>query len=515
MKRVSTLFLLFLFSIVSVSAQVDVTWGIPQKQLRKTRLNNLLGHDDAYVYAVRADLSLFATHEPIVERYKLTDMGLDYSKTIQFSMQGRTMDVESLFLINKKILAFGSLYDKEKNVNVLYAEVLDNTCTVEKAWMQIASVNADKKNNSGSFFAAMSDDSLHILIVINPPYDKAANENYTLQLLDSDLKTEWKKEIAPPYLDQYFALDNFIVSKKGDVYMLATISKDKSVMSPHERRTLPTYYNSVLLYDRAADALQEFKVNLDPKFISDVKIAVNDSGDIICAGFYSNKSSFEATGTFYLKIDRKTKAVVTQGTMDFSKDFLEQFMSPQKAAHGKELPDYDLRYLVQRDDGGAILVAEQYYEVLVQSYDPTAKMYTYTYYYYYNEIIVVSIDPDGGISWAKKIPKYQVSRNDVGYYSSFAFAVSGDKMYFMFNDNPKNLKLKDKGRYKYLSNPKRSVATLVTMDSRGNQDRQAMFNNNDLKIILRPKLFLQCNEHELILYGEKGSTFKLANVKIE
>jgi hypothetical protein len=130
---------------------------------------------------------------------------------------------------------------------------------------------------------------------------------------------------------------------------------------------------------------------------------------------------------------------------------------------------------------------------------------------------VISINPDGLILWAKKIPKYQVSRNDGGYYSSFTFAVSGNKMYFMFNDNAKNLKNKseDTEKYRYMNNPKKSVAVLVTMDSNGNQDRQSMFNNNDLKIILRPKIFMQINEKKMILYGEKGNTYKLADVRIQ
>ena len=77
-----------------------------------------------------------------------------------------------------------------------------------------------------------------------------------------------------------------------------------------------------------------------------------------------------------------------------------------------------------------------------------------------------------------------------------------------------NLKTQEGGKYRYMSNPKKSMAVLVTMDSHGNQDRQSMFNNRDLKIILRPKLFLQTGENRMILYGEKGSTYKLADVKI-
>ncbi|HTL83413.1 MAG TPA: hypothetical protein VL651_16975 [Bacteroidia bacterium] len=510
-KFLSLLFLIPLFA----TAQIDVNWGLPQKQIRKTELTTMLGEDSTGIYALRADLALFGSREPILERYKKSDMGLDYSKHISMRLPSNVeLESQSVFYLAGKFVVFGSTYDKIKNLNELYYCMLDDRGFVTKEWTVVATIAAEKESNSGSFFATLSNDYRHILLIINPPFEKASNEKYTLQLLDSDMNTSWTKDISPPYQDQFFSLDNYIVSTQGDVYMLATVSKDRSVMTRAQRRATPTYYHTVLIYDRSTDELVEYKVDLDPKFISDVKMTVNDSGDIICAGFYSNKSSNDVIGSFFMKIDKKTKEVVKQGTMDFSQDFLAEFMSPRKVKSGKELANYDLKYLVLRDDGGAVLVAEQYYEILVQNYDPASKMYTYTYYYYYNEIIVVSINADGQIAWEKKIPKYQVSRNDLGYYSSFSFAVSGDKMYFMFNDSPKNMDLKNGDKYKYMTNPKKSVAVLVTMDSYGNQQRQAMFSNDDLKIILRPKLFMQSSDTQLYLYGEKGSTFKLASVKI-
>lgn len=515
MNRLFPLLFAFVLLPAGLFAQIEVTWGVPQKQQRKTSLNDLLGQDGSYVYALRNEYSLFGSNDPIIERYKTGDMSLDYSKPLSMKRSdGKQMRAESVYFIGGNIMAFASYYDRDKDENLLYAELLDAHSTVTKPWVELASISATKRNNPGSFYMGLSMDSMHVLLVVNPPYDKYANEKYTLQLIDKDLNTAWKNAITPPYKDEFFALDDFTVSKKGDVYMLATISKDKSVMTRSERREQPTYYHTVLVYEPQSNALEEYKVDISPKFISDVTFVLDTAGNIICSGFYSNKSSNAIIGTFYMKIDKETKKVSSQGTKDFDKGFLAEFMSAKKASKGKELYDYDLKHLVLRDDGGAVLVAEQFYEVLVQSYDPQTKMYTYTYYYYYNDIIVVSVNPDGSISWAKKIPKYQVSHNDGGFYSSFAFAVSGDKMYFMFNDNPKNLKTQDSEKYRYMNNPKRSTAVLVTMDSNGNQDRQAMFSNKDLKIVLRPKLFLQTSEHRMILYGEKDSTYKLADVKI-
>ncbi|CAN5277367.1 hypothetical protein BH09BAC5_BH09BAC5_11760 [soil metagenome] len=509
----------FLFLIpIALPAQLEVTWGVPQKKPRKTAMTQMLGQDGKFVYALRSEYSLFGNHYPIIERYKLSDLSLDYSKVISMSgPMNKELAPDEIYFISQNIIVFAHCYNKEKDLNQLFCEILDEHGSVKKEWTVVAAIPALKKSNPGSFYTGLSQDSANILVVVNPPYDEYANEKFTLKLLDKDLATKWEKTIIPPYKDEFFSLDNFIVASNGDVYMIATVSKDKSVMSRHDRRSTPTYFHTVLMYEHESDNLKEFQISLDPKFISDVSMTVNEKGDIICAGFYSNKSSASIIGTFYLKIDKETKAITHKGTMDFNPDFLSQFMSEKKVEKGKELYDYILRHLVLRDDGGAILVAEQYYEVMVQSYDPTTHAYTYTYYYYYNDIIVVSISPEGDISWAKKIPKYQVSRNDGGYYSSFNFAVSGDKMYFMFNDNSKNLNNKDENlqKYRYMNNPKKSVAVLVTIDSRGNQDRQLMFRNNDLKIILRPKLFMQINENRMILYGEKGSTYKLADVKIQ
>lgn len=500
-----------------LSAQMEITWGIPQKKPRKTAITQMLGEDGAFVYTLRSEYSLFGNHDPIIERYKLNDLSLDYTKVISLAgPQRNELSLDAIYFMGGNILIFAHDYDREKDVNLLYAKILDEHSTLIKNWSLVAKIAAEKKSNPGSFYTGMSTDSNHILVVVNPPYDAYADEKFTLELLDKDLKSLWKKEIIPPYKDEFFALDNFIVAANDDVYMMATVSKDKSVMSRQERRSMPTYYHAVLMYEHETDYLKEYKVSLDPKFISDMRMTVNEKGDIICAGFYSNKSSASIIGAFYVKIDKVTKEITKQGTMDFRSDFLSQFMSERKVEKGKELYDYILRHLVLRDDGGAILVAEQYYEVMVQSYDPTTHAYTYTYYYYYNDIIVVSINPAGEISWAKKIPKYQVSRNDGGYYSSFTFAVSGDKMFFMFNDHSKNLKNTDESsqKFRYMNNPKKSIAVLVSMDSNGNQSRQSMFSNNDLKIILRPKLFMQINERRMILYGEKGSTYKLADVKI-
>lgn len=506
-------FLLLSFVPLHLAAQIEITWGIPQKQQRKTAMTGMLGADDRFMYCIRTDYALFGSSDPIIERYKQPEMSLDYSKRISHKrFDGSHLRPQVQFYVDGKILAFATWYDSGKDINFAYGEILDDHANVERSWTEVARIPADKRNNPGSFLFRLSNDSSHVLIVANPPYEKYADEKFNIHLIDAGLQKKWTREIMPPYKDQYFSLDNYIITAEGNVYILATISRDKTVMTRAERRTTPTYYHSALMYNPANDSLSEYKIQLDPKFISDIIMTVDSAGDIICSGFYSNKSSNAIIGTFYMKISKATGKAEREGTMDFSSEFLTQFMSTKRAAKKKELYDYNLRYLVQRNDGGAILVAEQYYETQVCNTDPRTGTTTCTYYYYYNDIVVVNIKPDGTIEWARKIPKLQVSRNDGGYFLSFAFAVSGNSLYFMFNDNPKNLAVVAGKGYKYMNNVTKSVAVLVNMEMNGEQTRQTMFRNRDLKTYLRPKLSLQVGEKRMFLYGQKRNTFKIASV---
>lgn len=67
---------------------------------------------------------------------------------------------------------------------------------------------------------------------------------------------------------------------------------------------------------------------------------------------------------------------------------------------------------------------------------------SYTVYVRGN-IVVINVDPDGNILWSKKIPKYQSNRNMVGL--GYEVAWTNNRLYFLFNDNFKNLKSDWKG----------------------------------------------------------------------
>jgi hypothetical protein len=174
-----------------------------------------------------------------------------------------------------------------------------------------------------------------------------------------------------------------------------------------------------------------------------------------------------------------------------------------------------LREILIKEDGGVVLIGEQFYIRVVTTTSTDANgntRTTTTYYYYYNDIIVVNIDGKGDIDWAKKIPKRQVTTNDGGYYSSYSLSVVEDKLYFIFNDHLKNILEPEQGILRNFTGRKYGAVAIVTMDTKGNQKREVLFAANSADVIIRPKICKQVTPNSTILFGIKTKSRQYAKV---
>ena len=131
----------------------------------------------------------------------------------------------------------------------------------------------------------------------------------------------------------------------------------------------------------------------------------------------------------------------------------------------------------------------------------------------YNDIMVINIRPNGTIQWAKRIPKRQRSKNDGGKYSSYALSIAKGKMFFVFNDNPKNLhkQSNDPKIYNYTKG-KESVVVLVTLDGKGEMKKEPLFQVRDTKTTTKPKVCEQISRNQMIIYSERNKKVNFARL---
>ncbi len=325
------------------------------------------------------------------------------------------------------------------------------------------------------------------------------------------------------------------MDNQGNVYLLALVFKYGSQV---QKRGKPNYHYSILAYTDQGETMEEYPIHLEDKFITDLTFRIANDGQLVCSGFYSEKGTVSIRGTYFFRLNPQTRAIQDQNAKDFDFDFLTANVSDRKIAKYKdaeregrtkkqaELYQYALDHLALRNDGGALLIAEQYFVKEYRSrdfFDDNFRFGSfsrrnygnfenqYEFHYHYNDIIVVNIRPNGEIQWTSRIPKRQATVDDQGYFSSYAMSIVRDKIYFIYNDHPKNFDQNETGLFDF--DPRNSVIALSQLSTNGSIQTFPVFNARGGNMLTRPKVCRQTGRKEMVIYGENGKKFKFANLQ--
>ncbi len=524
MKTKQLIFWLLLCCIGPIASAQQVTWGPIHKEKAKVIITGVVSHKPSQPIVMKAKGRLGflqASGGYLLERM---DAGFKTSliSKLEPTFEDNDLHVEFCFESNGQIHLFCSFANRKLDKNYLFVQRVNATSLKpEGSLRKVAELSFVKRYRPGAFKYTFSRDSSHVMIYANTELRKNEPEKYGLTILDQDMEEVWTKEVTLPYTESRFGVEDFAVDNDGNAFILGIKIAEKG---ESKRRGNPNYEYRILGYREDGTEVDEYEVKLGDMFLSDMKIDVSPKRDIICAGFYSEQGTFSVKGTYYLRIDRKTKEIEKMSAKEFGIDFItmnftqrQEEKAKRREAKGKnvELYEYDLRDIIPRADGGAVLMAEQYYVTVVCRTDPKTGATTCTYYYHYNDVIVVSIGKDGDIEWATKVPKRQTSVNDGGYYSSYVSMVTNEKLYLVYNDHKKNLEpgLKQGQFYNFSLRDKNGVVVIASIDENGEVSRKALLSNAEISAITVPKLCKQVNRKQLLMYAKvrKGSQFGLVS----
>jgi hypothetical protein len=527
-------FIIFSLLSIKLQAQIDVAWGGQQIAAPKySSVESILGGNDTRVFALKLKNKGPGSRTHFyIDTYAKKNLAL--ISTAEFNLPGqqeqstlmeriflgagkyRTAQIEKIIYMHGKFLVFTTFYSREHKTYCAYVQTISESGTLNADLHTVDTISADSKRNPGLFNFILSEDKAHVLIFHNEPLDMYPFEKFSCKMLDENLSIRWSKNFELPYKDKQFHISQYSIDTTGNLFLLVNIDKNKE----NQERKKPAYRYSIFAYYYKRDQLKEYTIDLGEKFISDITCAVNPAGDLVCAGFYSKSSETAQAGTFFLKIDKASTEVSERNVRDFDKDFLMEFMTERKVEKGKELYNFDIHHFLLRENGSAVMVAEQYFMDIVSYYNPASRSYNYSYHYYYNDIIVVGFDPRGQVSLQKKITKYQHTVNDGGPFSSFVLVDGGDMLHFIYNDNPDNLHRSETeiahGNLDNMGNPARSVVVMVSMDMKGNTQRTQLLDNHAKrnKSWFRPKIYKKISDKDFILFSGKGKYYRLGRITL-
>ncbi len=493
---------------------------------KRSSIIEISGTDETGYYSVRSERKkLFIEH---LNKEMVTDKSQEIIEEAADNYNYCTLMEGNFYL-------FTINTDKKARTSTLgYHKVNKKTLVVDPVShdLVVAKVGS-KRDFFGNLFqhSISPDESSLLYYSVDKERDEAGNlptdSRFHLAVFDSQLKKQWEKDIKIALPPEQFSVQQVKVDNNGVVYIIGIEYQEKSDARISRRAGTPSFTYRIYRYAANGNDVTEIPIELKDKFITDVQVDAAPNGDFIAAGFYSEKGTFSVKGAFYICIDGKTRDIKAQKYSEFESDFVTQYFTAKeknkqkkKEAKGDEpeLFDFEMDELLIRADGGATLIAEQFRTYTVCTTTTNANgttSTTCTTYYVYNDIMVLSFEPDGSLAWKCKIPKRQTTSQDGGYYSSYAFAAVGDKLYFVYNDNPKNTYLKP-GEPIYFFSPRRDVAVILAeVDATGKVTRELLMTTEKGDINIRPKLCVQTGTKEMLILAEKSKLYQFSKVEFK
>ena len=545
--RTSFLILLFAFGIISLAIaqnqrKTQLDWGQQLKEPNKTFLSEIITSNETGIYALRERTTAQGFDGPsnIYLEHYTPQMKLRKSVKLEMKYKKKRVEFESIIPFGGKLYLFTSFNNEAKKTNYLFAqEVNYRRLTPSRKLIKVAENPTKNKAREGYFDFSISKDSSKLLIYNQNPEQKKTQETFSLYVYDQEMNNMWEKEITLPYPAKNVSVERFEIDNDGNVYILNKVLTDDSRKA---KRKASNYRHTILAYSATGEKFVEYPLELKDLFISELTFKIANDGHLVCAGIYSLSGNSGARGTYFFRLNPTTKEVYANNTKEFEFDLLTADLSKRKKSRAEKaeasgntkkqaaIASFSLDHLILRNDGGAVLVGEQYYVQQDNNFDNFAGNTfgrgrfgrggfgnnvgnNFSYLYNYDDLIVANIRPNGEIEWATRIPKNQQTRDDGGYFSSYAMSIVKDKLFFIFNDDARNYDRNDNKLYGFSGNTRRTLISLAQVNRDGSLEMSPLLNNEQDNLLFRPKVSRQTGKREMILFGERGKKFKLASLQ--
>jgi hypothetical protein len=328
---------------------------------------------------------------------------------------------------DKMIVLFQS---NEHGKIIQQAAILDGAGRLQGRVVRIDEAKTGFFGPSGEyFFIAVSEDKKQIVV-----YDasiKGSTLHLEQTLLDDNLQRLHHTTTSYNGENALTALPG-IVDNAGTFYLPVTTSVGSR-----------DYADGIWLLSlpRGNTKLSATELPLNGKYAAGVYMRMDNTLQRIYAGgFFSEKKAGNYEGVLFAQFSADSSHTVTAKQFPFDEG-LRMASGERNTRHA--FNDYQTRQLIIRNDGGFVLVAEDYYLSVRNGISP------YGYYtgfyspfvgtqnireYHYGDVFALSFSSDGRLEWHAFVRKDQYSQEDAGAFSSYAFINTGGALGFLYND---------------------------------------------------------------------------------
>lgn len=528
MNKVVLLFLgLFFLSLYGNSQNafenIEVEWGDPFNESKKSTPNSIFASDDtgfyllsdkhrmgSYVHA-KAYVSHFGNNAELLEE-----------ELLKLKIGKDEMDFEFLIPLNDVFYVFSSLIDKKEKKKIYYVQTIDKTTlkvnSDSRKFVEVPFIRRTDIHDI-DFNYKLSNDSSEVIVYHRVLTNDEESSIYRYYIFNNELNIVRSREIVLPYNFSLFYIKGYVVDNNGGIHFLMKYKMERK--SNSKKKEYDNYFSILSYYDDTTND-NEFKLSKNGKFIKKIKMNINESNELVIAGFYSDAEKNRQNGFFYYTFVVDQNVVLQDNYHPFDQKFLQENSVEYSVKKTEENPDgighklynFEIDKIVFKKDGGTFIMGEQRY--YIKSTDTQSKnaagRYDVSYMYFYRNIIAINIDKDGNLAWMETIAKKQESQSNSRGLSSYTPIFIGSNSYFIYNDNPENIEI-PLGNNKYSSGSlKNFEIVVVEIDKDGKKKKSNLFSTDGEVVLTRPENCKQISENEVVIYLENGDIEHFAKV---
>ncbi len=543
-------FALFVLCSISLNAQnkidkINMTYGeeLPDD---KQKIVKIIGEYNNKIYA----LGFKGKEEYFLKVFESSTMKIISSNPIIIpQISDREIDFEDVFLLNGKLYAIGSVYNKKEKIFNLVGSEISEKGVISSKSVTLFNATVAKKSERGGFYFKQSQDEGALLIMHASKFPKEDAVKYDIKLFDENLTTLFSNEEKVTFDDSKkdfeFTISDFELNFQDDIFLVI----NESYRDSKKKEKVEKF--QVHIFKRANGYKKEVvDINFKDKEIINCKMMSTNKNTLLLAGFYSSvrengKANKELKGIYNATINLANNVNENLKFNEFDYETKVKLIGERRAKKGKDVkPLYNITHIIEKNDGGLIVLSEYQLVYVGQSSGIGPLAFT-PITYTKNEIIITCLKPDGSLDWSNVLPKEQSAAvTTLSLAFSFAsgngnFAVGGSMMIplaqmgkgpeylgaipiykngvlnIIFNDNVKNKGITNIEEIKSLGNYNNAVPSLFIFDEKGSitrKDPEEVIKN---ELVLRPGIYYRKSDNELIIYSSRKKLDKLGRLVLE
>ena len=480
-------FLLLVFFMFTDLFGQKIVFSIPQRLPSKVMEYEIVGKTNQGLVVHKS-----GTRYNEMEMYDLETMKLKWTK--ELSLGDKKANVEEIISYKGELVIIFTT--KHKSETTLYARRTTSDLQPLADDVELDRIVRKFGTYGFDFFVDVSKDKKFINI-LRHNYDFSGLDNIDCTLITPKLKVLAKKNFAID--ERPNVLDKSFLSNEGVIFVGQGSNKRTLLNNQPQYESL-----KILKYDYRKDELKVTFIEEGEYLINEVDFGVDDkNGKIVIAGFYSEKQASLSDGYLYIHIDLKTDKIEQRIFAPFSADFTKKIESLKGYRSRKKATNLNINELIIRNDGGALIVAESAYStsrnVTRSAFDTyyNSRRTTEVTNYYHDDIIVLSIHPDGTLFWDNVLRKKQYSEDDDGYFSSFGIVNVRSALNLIFNEEI----------------TKNTTINGYVLDAKGDYKIQSLASVRDYDLMMAPQYSKQLSFSEVVLPAfNNRNEFMLAKI---